>query len=808
MRIILHIGVPHCGAEPLQTALDAHRAELLGQGILFSKVAGRKNHTKLYMAVTDPDRPEALRLARGFATPGAQERLRRTLAGELLAESQQEDGIKTIVYSASQLATLPSRSALERLKALLSPISDDITILAHVEDQARVLLRHYADALLEGRSRNLGQEMAMAAEGGWGPKALAAWQETPAAGQTLGAQCPEVQAVPHWLDYTTLVARWEAVFGPQKVVLRPYDSAQFSTELIANEVREILNLGGLRADALNLLAPETPAADKKGRRKNVAANEPPPEEEMLPVSAATLTRWRQMNTVLERLSATGRVIPRALRKNCLSAAAVPGEAAKAGALSMISKAFEKDNAALCKVHPALLKSCFKPDRNTKTWTEADPAFGFRPTQYVAAFLPKIDEVTSAAKSPFEKTEDNGANGPAASVPITGDLFSAKVQENLQNLKGGRFAPHNRIGKLDETTAAPDFAPITPRASLSGSSTGKVIVGCMKNEAPYILEWVAFHRQIGVDNFLIYTNDCTDGTDEILARLQELGIVEHRSNDDWKGNSPQQHALNKAMREPIVRNSDWLIHIDVDEFINVRVGNGTLNDFLERVPDATNVAMTWRMFGHNGVTRFEDRLVIDQFDQAAPKYCPKPHTNWGFKTMTRNSGNYSKLSCHRPNKLDPAAAKRVQWVNGSGAPMKPTYHEKGWRSDFATIGYDMLQLNHYALRSAESFLVKRQRGRALHVDRSIGLNYWVRMDWSTNTDVTIKRNIPRVEAERTQLLQDPKLRQLHAAGVAWHQEKVAELHALPEFEELYQQALATKLSDLERVAMALALDVET
>jgi hypothetical protein len=313
--------------------------------------------------------------------------------------------------------------------------------------------------------------------------------------------------------------------------------------------------------------------------------------------------------------------------------------------------------------------------------------------------------------------------------------------------------------------------------------------------------------IGVDNFLIYTNGCSDGTDALLDRLQALGVVQHRNNDDWKGNSPQQHALNKSLKEPLIENADWVIHIDVDEFINIRCGNGRLDDFLERVPDATNVAMTWRLFGYNGVTRFSDDLVIDQFDMAAPKYCPKPHTAWGFKTMTRNTGAYEKLSCHRPNKLREDHAPNVRWVNGSGQPMNENIHQKGWRSDLKSIGYDLLQLNHYALRSAESFLIKRQRGRALHVDRAIGLNYWVRMDWSGNRDITIKRNIPRVRAEMARLMQDDGVRKLHEAGVAWHKERLRELHGTPEFQELYAQALETDLTELERVAFALALDME-
>lgn len=39
---------------------------------------------------------------------------------------------------------------------------------------------------------------------------------------------------------------------------------------------------------------------------------------------------------------------------------------------------------------------------------------------------------------------------------------------------------------------------------------------------------------------------------------------------------------------------------------------------------------------------------------------------------------------------------------------------GWRSTIETYGYDLVQLNHYAVRSAESFLVKRDRGRVNHV----------------------------------------------------------------------------------------------
>lgn len=755
MKILVHIGLPLCGNAAVQAALADSRAALLAQGVLVPEALGRKNHARLYMAVSDPDNVDPLRAARGYALPEAQERLRQSVEQDLRDAASDAPDARLMVLSASQLASLSNRSELERLKALLSAVSDDIAIVAHVDDQARLLLRHYAETLRDGRTAPLQRDLA------------------------------EESAL-DWLDHAAMAQRWEGVFGPGALRLRCYDPDRFGPAGILDELRDMLGLAR-PLDPTEGLAPVEP----------------------LP-SAATLTRWRLLNGVLERLAFKGRTIPPDLRKRLIEEVAIPGPAPDAGSLSAVSGRFRNGNAALLLANPGL--TCLTPDPASTPWEEADPGFGFRATQYAAAFLPRIDKASrqTEAEALAEPAADSAPPEPEPAAPPGPEAVSKvdpweQMKVNLAGLRKSRLAPHNRIGTTDETSPAPPYRETQPR-NLGSVTSGNVIVGCMKNEAPYILEWVAYHRQIGVDNFLIYTNDCSDGTDAVLNRMQELGYVQHRNNDTWKGKSPQQHALNNALDEDLVRNADWTIHIDVDEFINVRTGNGTLDDFLALVPDATNVAMTWRLFGHNGVTRYDDRLVISQFDHAAPKFCPKPHTAWGFKTMTRNVGAYAKLSCHRPTKLDAARSQTLRWVNGSGQPMPDAYHDKGWRSDRRSVGYDLLQLNHYALRSAESFLVKRQRGRALHVDRSIGLNYWIRMDWNDHRDITIQRNIPRVQAEVDRMLSDPELRRLHGEGVAWHKAKAAELHALPEFSELYRQALDTRLTEMERVALAMALDI--
>jgi len=83
-----------------------------------------------------------------------------------------------------------------------------------------------------------------------------------------------------------------------------------------------------------------------------------------------------------------------------------------------------------------------------------------------------------------------------------------------------------------------------------------------------------------------------------------------------------------------------------------------------------------------------------------------------------------------------------------------------------------------------------------------------MDWNDHRDITIKRNLPRVRAEYDRLLADPVLSEWHARGLAWHRAKAAELRQVPEFAELYDQAMALRLTETERAAYALALDMET
>lgn len=786
MKIHLLIGPSESSAARFRTLLKK-KAMLLEKHGVYSP---EWNHIRIYMACSDPDQVGVIRFKRGFESELAQKALYHEIKLQL-TEALERNQAETVVLGTGQLGGMLTRAGeLERLRDLLQTVSDDIQVTAYLFEQGQELAQFYANRVMEGRRYALDREFELIKGDSWWDGALA----------MRGENAPyfglfnDIQYPPFWLDYARLHAHWGAVFGAENVHFRPHDPALMAGEDAANALGDVLGL-------------------------NTSLGKVDPEPEEPPHSAASVTRVRGFNDLLIRyMQARDMFVPRDFWRQIQSELRIPGPPIDPGELHEISAFFKPQNDRLIAQFPALGNGCLEPVAPQEGWTEADPQSGYRASQYLSAFAHRIrNNALSVAEKEAEKQamQDSGAkfedilrqDAPDGSVDPRKERLIDMVKVNHQIVQSTQIRPHNNLGHVNEEELAAAYTPV-PMRDLPAGNTGNIIVGCMKNEAPYIVEWVAYHRAIGVDNFLIYTNDCTDGTSEILDRLQAMGVLQHRNNDDWKGNSPQQHALNRALEEPVLKNAEWIIHIDVDEFINVRTGNGTLADFFAAAPGATNVAMTWRLFGHNGVERLADAFVIDQFDTCAPKYCPKPHTVWGFKTMFRNIGAYAKLSCHRPNKFDETFAPQVKWVNGSGKDMTREAVKNGWRNSKKTIGYDLIQLNHYALRSAESFLIKRQRGRALHVDRSIGLNYWIRMDWSDFRDITIKRNVPRLRAEYDRLMQDDTLRALHQKGMDWHRAKAEELHGMPEFEDLYRQALQVKLNETERVAYALALDMES
>lgn len=310
-----------------------------------------------------------------------------------------------------------------------------------------------------------------------------------------------------------------------------------------------------------------------------------------------------------------------------------------------------------------------------------------------------------------------------------------------------------------------------------SPHGKVMaVSMMKDEAPFLLEWFAHHLAVGFTDILVYTNDCTDGTVEMLQRLEELGLGHHRPNVIKPGVKPQPSALSHAQAEPLVQEADWLLVFDADEFLAINHPSGHLDGMLDDAVarGANGIVITWRIFGSNGVVDWSRAPVTEQYTRAAP---PDWNKGWGVKTLFRFDPDYWKLGIHRPsirNKhLEDGFPDTVRWLNGSGQPMEDYFKFHGWRSIKRTIGYEWAQMNHYAVKSVDSYALRKFRGNVNNKADKYNADYWALQDRNEVPDTRILRHAPARAAIMAEMLTDPVLRDLHEAALARAEARLAE-----------------------------------
>lgn len=298
----------------------------------------------------------------------------------------------------------------------------------------------------------------------------------------------------------------------------------------------------------------------------------------------------------------------------------------------------------------------------------------------------------------------------------------------------------------------------------------LVILTVRNEGAFLLDWLAHHRAAGFTDVLVLSNDCGDGTDAMLDRLDAMGWLTHVPNDGPHPKGPQWSALARAEAHPLTAAADWVLVLDIDEFVNVHTGDRTVQALLAALPEATAIPLTWRLFGNCGVRAYEDRPVPEQFLRAAPAVMGWPWRAAMFKTLFRNDGSYGRLGVHRPRQPDRTRLDAQRWFDGSGRRLRPAFHSGRVFSDYGQDNYRLVQLNHYPLGAMESYVLKCDRGRANREASATGLSYWVERNFCAEEDRTILALSPRSGPIREALGADPVLGPLHAAAVRWRRER--------------------------------------
>jgi hypothetical protein len=100
-------------------------------------------------------------------------------------------------------------------------------------------------------------------------------------------------------------------------------------------------------------------------------------------------------------------------------------------------------------------------------------------------------------------------------------------------------------------------------------------------------------------------------------------------------------------------------------------------------------------------------------------------------------------------------------------------------------YGLAQINHYALGSMESFLVKVDRGKPNHTSDPFDIADWSDRNFNTVEDKRILRFQDAVTEGVAKLRQDPQIDHLHSTAVAWRKDRIAIL--MQESDSFYMMA---------------------
>jgi len=317
---------------------------------------------------------------------------------------------------------------------------------------------------------------------------------------------------------------------------------------------------------------------------------------------------------------------------------------------------------------------------------------------------------------------------------------------------------------------------------------KVIITTMKNEAPYILEWVAHHLVLGFDHIVAFTNDCTDTTNKILIRLQELGHVTFQPNHRGHG-GVHRTALRRARRMDIVKNADWLYVTDADEFLNIHVGDNSVDALIAASGgEKVDVIMIpWRIFSYNKRAILRDASITAQFTDAELTYEDGGAGRRFVKSLFRNKDVYRRIGLHNPHIRD-EHVDQLNWALPGAVQTSTTPFGNHVSPPF---GHDFAQINHYAVRSAQGYLLKKFRGRANHQSHVLDNGYWERWNRGGEVDTSIHRYEPKVSALIEEFRSDPILSRLHRRGFKWHKDTLDSLLEDPAYFDLYRKTSASE-----------------
>ncbi len=259
-------------------------------------------------------------------------------------------------------------------------------------------------------------------------------------------------------------------------------------------------------------------------------------------------------------------------------------------------------------------------------------------------------------------------------------------------------------------------PSTPK------TVGTAICAVFRDEAPYLAEWVEFHRLVGVEHFFLYDDRSRDSGREVLAPYVRDGLVTLTKCAMPLASGGQGWAYADALRRARGR-VRWLAFIDIDEFL-FSPQQESLVKVLAEFEQYPGVLVNWQVYGSSGLQSRPDGLVIESFTRRARTDWVRNRRVKSIVDPTRtirstgphffeySSGELAVTENQEP--VTPVRNSRAKRRLNRVLARVPGVHVDPYavrESSIGRVSVSRLRINHYAVRSRQEFTEKLARHAA-------------------------------------------------------------------------------------------------
>ena len=211
---------------------------------------------------------------------------------------------------------------------------------------------------------------------------------------------------------------------------------------------------------------------------------------------------------------------------------------------------------------------------------------------------------------------------------------------------------------------------------------------VKDEDPFLEEWICHHALIGVEAFIIYDNGSAY---PVRNRLRSFMKGSFLTVVDIPGKAQQMIAYNHCLRN-FGRDFRWLGFLDLDEYA-VPKRTHDLRVLLQDYEDAAALGLNWQCFGTNGHKARPQGTQLENYVLALDCEDWRKH----IKSFVWPQGVFGMWNPHLS-----VALQGRNTVNERHDPVVGA---------FSPFSAELGQINHYYYRSWQDYHEKLLRGRA-------------------------------------------------------------------------------------------------